>query len=348
MPESFGTTAEGQDVERWTLDNGRIRAAIITWGGAIQSLEVPDRDGRPGNVVLGLRSTADYVATPAYFGAIVGRFGNRIGTAGFTLDGTAHELPANNGPNTLHGGPEGFDRRLWSAAAGEGCSVVLTRTSPDGEMGFPGTLSVEVVYTLTGDDELVIAYRATTDQATVVNLTSHSYFNLGGEGSDDVLGHRLHVPASRYTPVHEGLIPTGDLADVSGTPFDFRQERSIGERVRDEHPQLLLARGYDHNLVLDREDVGDDGLALAARVHEPVTGRVMEVRTTEPGLQLHSGNFLDGSVVGASGRAYRQGDGLCLETQHFPDSPNQPTFPSTVLRPGEVYTSRTVHRFSTD
>ncbi len=339
----YGRTADGAAVGEYTLTNGALEARILSFGGVIASLLAPDRAGERANVVLGLRDVADLESRSPYFGALIGRYGNRIRGGTFTLDGQAHQLPVNNGPNSLHGGTRGFDKRVWSARPLSGASLELHRVSPDGEEGYPGTLDVTVTYTLTEQAELRIEYRATTDRATPVNLTNHSYFNLAGEGSGDVLGHQLQLNASRFTPVDEGLIPTGELAPVEGTPFDFRSARPIGERIRDGHPQLLRAQGYDHNFVLDAQGAG--ALHLAARVTEPRSGRTLEVRTTEPGVQFYSGNFLDASLLGSGGRVYRQSAGFCLETQHFPDSPNQPQFPNTILRPGETYASTTVYRF---
>jgi aldose 1-epimerase len=347
--EGWGTTAEGP-VDRYLLSNGRgMRVALLTYGGIVQSLEVPDRHGVPANVVLGFDRLQGYLDNPGpYFGALIGRYGNRIAGGRFTLDQATHRLPVNNGPNSLHGGTAGFDKRLWSATPLEQDGTVgldLRYVSPDGDQGYPGTLTVDVRYTLTPDHELRIDYRATTDAPTLVNLTNHSYFNLAGEGSGDVYDHELRIDASHFTPVDAGLIPTGRITPVAGTPFDFRRSTPVGSRLRTGDTQLRHAGGYDHNWVLDRQG---DGLAPAARLTEPTSGRTLSVHTTEPGLQFYSGNFLDGTIAGTSGRLYRQGDGLALETQHFPDSPNQPDFPSTVLRPGQTYRSATALRFGAE
>jgi aldose 1-epimerase len=344
--ESFGRTG-GEAVDLYTLTNSHcMEVKIITYGGIVQSLSVPDRDGDVTNVALGFDNLQDYVENNSpYFGAIIGRYANRIAGGEFTLDGVTYELPQNNGPNTLHGGLEGFDKKIWDASdfsKGDTVGLVLTYTSPDGEEGFPGTLDVEVTYTLTEHNELRMDYHAITDEPTVVNLTNHSYFNLRGEGTGTIYDHELELNANRYTPVDETLIPTGKLASVAGTPFDFRNPRAIGARIRDDHEQIVIGQGYDHNFVLDRNGAG---LKLAARAEDPDSGRVLEILTTEPGVQFYSGNFLDGTLVGTSGHVYRQSDGFALETQHFPDSPNQPKFPSTVLRPGEEFDSTTVFRF---
>ena len=342
--QPFGTTATGESVELITLTNAHgMEVRVMTWGGIILSLKVPDRTGAPGDVVLGHDSLAGYVRGTPYFGAIVGRYGNRIAKGRFTLNGTTYRLAVNNGPNHLHGGIRGFDKVLWRAEPfrdARGVGVVLRYTSPDGDEGYPGTLQAKVTYTLTDRNEVLLEYEATTDRATPVNLTQHSYFNLAGAG--DILGHELMIAADRYTPVDSTLIPTGVLAPVAGTPFDFRAPHRIGERIGADDEQLRFGGGYDHNFVLTRPDTG---LALAARVTEPVSGRTLEVRTTEPGIQFYSGNFLDGSITGKGGTVYRHRTGFCLETQHFPDSPNHPAFPSTILEPGRTYRSRTVWTF---
>ena len=347
--ENWGTTPEGA-VDRYVLSNGRgMRVAILTYGGVVQHLEVPDRHGRAANVVLGFDRLQGYLDHPdPYFGALIGRYGNRIAEGRFTLDGTPYEVPVNNGPNSLHGGATGFDKQLWSATTidDEGSAgIVLRHVSPDGDQGYPGTLTVAVRYTVTPDDALRIDYEATTDAPTVVNLTNHSYFNLAGEGSGDVYDHLLQINASHFTPVDETSIPDGRIAPVAGTPMDFRRPTAVGTRLRTGDDQLRYAGGYDHNWVLDRD--GDD-LVPAAQVTDPGTGRTLSVLTTEPGLQFYSGNFLDGTIAGTGGSLYRQGDGLALETQHFPDSPNRANFPSTVLRPGATYQSTTVYRFGVD
>lgn len=346
----FGKMPDGTPVFEYTLTNAKnMSVGVINYGGIITSIKVPDRDGKVDNVVLGFRNIDDYVSKNPYFGTITGRYANRIGNAKFTLDGTEYKLAVNNGPNSLHGGAKGFDKKIWAVKElpGEGkVGLELSYLSPDGEEGYPGNLAVTVNYTLTDDNEFRIDYTATTDKPTVVNLTSHSYFNLAGNGSGTVLDHKLQLNADKFTPVDATLIPTGKLQDVAGTPFDFREPQVIGDRIRQADEQLVYGRGYDHNWVLNRSD--DSSLVLAAKLHDPATGRVMEIHTTEPGIQFYAGNFLDGTLVGSSGGMYRQGDGLCLETQHFPDSPNKPDFPSTVLKPGETYKTTTVHRFMTD
>jgi aldose 1-epimerase len=351
--EPFGTAPDGTPVERWTLANGDMTVRVLTYGGVIQTLEVPDRHGEVDNVVLGFADVAGYASdADPYFGSLIGRYGNRIAAGSFSLDGSTYQLPLNDGPNTLHGGPDGFDDQVWTATAVGDDDVAALRlelVSPDGDQGFPGTLTTAVTYSLDDDRRLSVHYEATTDAPTVVNLTQHTYWNLSGEGTGTINDHHLRIDASGYTPVDSTLIPTGEIASVEGTPFDFREPTAIGERIRENDQQLLYGQGYDHNWVLDRDDDGarpgsdaEDPLEEAAQLHDPDSGRTLTIWTTEPGLQFYSGNFLDGTIVGTSGRTYRQGDGLALETQHFPDSPNQPGFPSTELRPGEVYDSTTV------
>ncbi|MFG2131703.1 aldose epimerase family protein [Streptomyces sp. NPDC048751] len=342
----FGTLADGTEVSSWSLENGGTRLKVLDYGGIVQSLEIPDRHGRYANVSLGFDTIEDYVAGSPYFGALIGRFGNRLAKGRFTLDGESHQLPVNDGDNSLHGGTEGFDRRVWDVepfTEGQDIGLRLHLTSADGEMGYPGTLTVKVTYTLTGDGDWRVDYEATTDRPTVVNLTSHVYWNLAGEGSGSVHDHELRIAASRYLPVDAGLIPTGAPADVSGTPFDFREAKAVGRDLRVAHEQLLHCKGVDHNYVLDKGLT--DHPEHVATLRDPASGRTLRIATTEPGLQFYSGNFLDGTLVGSGGRVYRQGDALCLETQHFPDSPNQPSFPSTVLRPGQTYRTTTVHSF---
>ncbi|MEU9091523.1 aldose epimerase family protein [Streptomyces sp. NPDC048428] len=348
VKELFGRLADGTAVRRWTLSNGGTTLRALSYGGVIQSLETADRHGRTANVALGFDNLDDYVAKSPYFGGLIGRYGNRIADGRFTLDGTTHQLPVNDGPNSLHGGDRGFDKRIWDVepfTRGADTGLILTRTSPDGEAGYPGTLAVRVTYTLTPRGAWRIDYEAKTDRATVVNLTSHTYFNLAGEGSGTIDGHLLELAAARYTPVGSTLIPTGELAPVAGTPFDFRRTRGIGTQDRTPHEQTVIAKGIDHNYVLDKGITSRPEYALT--VTDPGSGRVMKMYTTEPGMQLYTGNFLDGTLTGTSGRLYRQGDAFCLEAQHFPDSPNQPSFPSTVLRPGRSYRTTTVHAFST-
>lgn len=348
--EEWGKTSDGEPVTLYTLTNpSGASVAIATWGATVVSIRVPDRSGTPGEVTLGFESVDGYLKPHPYFGVIVGRYGNRIGGAQFTLDGQTYTLAKNDGENSLHGGLRGFDKRVWKAREVEspdGPSVALTYVSPDGEEGYPGTLTSTVTYTWTADNALRIAYHATTDKPTVLNLTNHAYFNLAGPGSGTVLDHRLTIHADRFTPVDKGLIPTGELRPVAGTPFDFRTSQRIGERIDNlQDQQIVFGGGYDHNFVLNGEA---GALRMAARVAEPTSGRVLEVHTTEPGVQFYSGNFLDGSVTGRNGAAYQKRTGFCLETQHFPDSPNKPDFPSVVLRPGDTYETTTEYRFSVE
>jgi aldose 1-epimerase len=341
---AYGKTAEGQAVTLYALTNAQgVELRAITYGGIITSLKVPDRSGVMGDIVLGFDRLDEYLKDHPYFGAVVGRYGNRIANGRFPLDGRSYELAKNNGPNHLHGGRKGFDKFVWEAApSASGTAVTFSRVSPDGEEGYPGTLNVRITYTLTDQNELIIDYHATTDKATPVNLTQHSYFNLTGDVAGDILGHELTIRADRYTPVDAALIPTGEVAAVQDTPFDFRKPTAIGARINERHQQVIHGKGYDHNWVLNRSG---QGLQPAVRVVEPRSGRTLDIATTEPGVQFYSGNFLDGAIIGKSGRLYTQRAGFCLETQHFPDSPNQPGFPSTILGPGQAYSTKTVFTF---
>jgi aldose 1-epimerase len=338
---------DGQNVELYTLTNRKgAEAKITNYGATVVSLKVPDRNGKFDDIVLGFDNIDGYVQGTSFFGATIGRYGNRIAKGRFTLNGVEYKLATNNEPNHLHGGNKGFDKVIWHAKpfnVKNGIGLRLNYLSHDGEEGYPGNLSVSVSYTLTDNNELKISYAATTDKDTVVNLTHHSYFNLAGHGNGDILNHRLMINADRFTPTDAGSIPTGELRSVKGTPFDFTQPTTIGARINQDDEQLKLAKGYDHNYVLN----GTAGtLRQVARVSEPTTGRTMEVWTTEPGMQLYSGNFLDGAQ-GKSGKVYQFRYGFCLETQHFPDSPNEPSFPTTVLRKGDTYRTQTIYKFST-
>jgi aldose 1-epimerase len=343
----YGMTEDGREVDIYHLANDAgMRVSLLTFGCIIARLEVPDREGRLANVVLGLDSLGGYTHVSPHFGAVVGRFANRIAGGSFAIDGTRYRLETNNGPNALHGGRKGFDKVVWQAAVGAGESLIFNYLSPDGEEGYPGNLAVEVTYSLGATNELRIDYRARTDKPTIINPTNHSYFNLAGEGSGDVLDHVVSIEADFFTPTDATQIPTGEIRSVRGTPFDFTAPTTVGERIRLADEQLRLARGYDHNWVL--RDTASGGLSTAARVFDPKSGRILDVLTDRPGLQFYTGNSLNGALVGPTSRAYRQSDGLCFETQAFPDAPNQPAFPSSVLRPVELFRSTTVFRFSND
>ena len=339
--QAFGKTSEGTPVDLYSLQDGKIEVRIMTYGGIVVSLRTPDRNGKLDDVVLGCDSVEKYEAQTAHFGGIIGRYANRIAHGTFKLDGKTYSIPKNDGDNALHGGLRGFDKKIWAAKEITD-GIELTYVSKDGEEGFPGTLTTNVRYTLSGS-ALRIEYSATTDKDTVLNLTNHSYFDLAGQGKGDVLGHALKIDASRMTPVDAALIPTGELKSVAGTPFDFRTPHAIGERINADDAQLSLGKGYDHNFVLDHPP---GQLAEAAEVYEPTTGRILKVLTTEPGLQLYTGNFLDGTITGKEGRVYNRRFAFCLETQHFPDSPNHASFPSTELKPGQKFHSVTVFQFS--
>jgi len=348
--EAYGATQGGQAVELFSLTNDHgLRVRFLSYGGIIIEIEVPDRAGRLDNIALGLRSLRDYETLPGHFGAITGRYANRIGGAQFTLGGQTFRLIANNGANTLHGGPNALDRQVWTvspAPVPNGVAAVLSYVSPDGDQGFPGTLTTRVTYTLTNDNALRIDYVSSTDKDTVINFTNHSYFNLAGNGSGSVADQLLLVNTDRYTPVGLDLIPTGEIASIDGTPLDFRQLLPIGARLNSAFQQMVYARGYDHNFVLNKGS--GDGLTFAARAYDPRTGRIMDCFTTEPAVQVYTSNGMNGSVVGSSGATYRQTEAFTLETQHFPDSPNKPNFPTTELKPGQEFRSTTIFRFATD
>ena len=342
--ETFGRTADGQAVTRFTLARGLLTVRLLDYGGIVAAIETPDRDGTAGNVVLGLASVADYETRSPHFGGLIGRFANRIANGRFAIDGHAYALPINEPPNAMHGGPRGFDRRMWRVDSADDNHLTLARRSPDGEEGFPGNLDLAVTYSLPEDGMLRIDYRAQTDRPTVLNLTNHSYFNLAGEGAGDVMSHEVAILADAVLETDATQIPTGARRPVEGTAFDFRAFIPLGRHIRAGDPQLVVAKGYDHCFVL-RDASGQ--LRPAASCIEPSRGRRLDIATTLPGLQLYSGNSLDGTLVGPSGRIYRSGDAICFETQGFPDAPNHPSFPSAVLRPGERFSSTTTYRFST-
>jgi aldose 1-epimerase len=346
--QPFGTVPEGP-VDLYTMTNSRgMEVRAMNYGGIIVSLRVPDKKDVLADVVLGFDTLDAYLNNKPYFGAIIGRYANRIANGKFALDGVEYRLARNNGINSLHGGLKGFDKVLWHGEKFEnnhGIGVVFTYTSKDGQEGYPGNLKATVTYTLTDQSELQIEYQATTDKATPVNLTNHSYFNLAGEGNGDILKHELMLDTDRFTIVDSTLIPTGELRSVARTPFDFTESTAIGARIDANNEQLAIAHGYDHNFVLNRKSTG---LELAGRVYEPQTGRVLEVYTTEPGIQFYTGNVLDGTITGKNGHAYKKHAAFCLETQHFPDSPNHSHFPSVILKPELNYHSRTVYKFSTE
>jgi aldose 1-epimerase len=348
----FGT-ADGTPVFRYTLANSNgMTVRILNYGGIIQSITVPDRRGHPADVVLGFPDLAGYVAnnSPAagggvYFGALVGRYANRIAKGTFTLDGVTYHVPINNNGNSLHGGTSGFDQKVWTAETERNNGTVslrLTHVSPNGDNGYPGTLTTVATYTLDNDNRLMLHFSATTDAPTVVNLTNHSYWNLAGESSGDIYGQQLQINADHFTPTDATQIPTGEIAPVKGTPFDFTRSAAIGSRINEGNQQLLIAQGYDHNWVLNKPS--PTALSLAARASDPASGRTLAIYTTQPGIQFYSGNFLTGTLVGTSGHIYRQSDGYALETQHFPDSPNHPSFPTTTLNPGQTYDQTTVYQ----
>ena len=344
---SFGKTRDGHAVDLYTLTNANgVVVTITNYGGTVVSLKTPDRHGKFADVVLGFDNLDGYLGDEPYFGALVGRYGNRIAKGRFTLDGHEYHLAQNNNGNSLHGGLKGFDKRVWTPkdiSTKELPAIELTYLSKDGEEAYPGNLSMKVTYSLTPKNELKIDYTATTDKDTVLNLTNHSYFNLAGEGQGDILSHVMMINADRTTPVDATLIPTGELKSVAGTPFDFRKPTAIGARINDNDEQLNFGKGYDHNFVLNHKG---SALSLSARVTEPSSGRVLEVLTAEPGLQFYTGNFLDGTIHGKGGKVYGRRAAFCMETQHFPDSPNHPKFPSTELKPGQKYHTVTIYRFS--
>lgn len=345
--EAFGTTKGGEGVDIYTLKNAKGSVAkIMTYGGTVVQLMVPDKNGKMDDILLGFDNLKDYEEKSPYFACIIGRYGNRIGKAKFTLDGKEYTLAANNNGQHLHGGIKGFDKVVWQAKpfeSKEGPGLKLHYLSKDMEEGYPGNLDVTVTYTLTNDNELKIDYHATTDKPTICNLTNHCYFNLAGQGNGDILGHELMINADNFTPVDEYLITTGQIRPVKGTPFDFTSPTAIGKRINADNQQIKYGPGYDHNWVLNKDDFE---MSLAAKVYEPTSGRVMEIFTNEPGIQFYSGNFLDGTLTGKDGKVYGHRSGFCLETQHYPDSPNKPNFPSVILLPGQIYQTTTIHKFS--
>jgi aldose 1-epimerase len=346
--QPFGTH-DGRPITLYTLTNSHgVEVRAMNYGGIITSIRVPDRKGQFADVVLGHDTLEGYIPNPPYIGAIVGRYANRIANGTFTLDGKTYTLPKNDGPNTLHGGTtRTFDKVVWDSEPLKGppSGVAFTYLSKDGEEGFPGNLKIKVTYTLTDGNALIIDYEATTDKSTPINVSQHSYFNLAGEGTGDILNHEIMINADRFTPVDKNLIPTGELRPVKGTPFDFTTSTKIGARIDDNYEQLVLGHGYDHNFVLNHKPE-QNGEVLAARVHEPTSGRILEVWTTQPGVQFYTGNFLDGTITGKQGHVYKRRYAFCLETQHFPDSPNHPDFPTTILKPGETFHEKTVFKFS--
>lgn len=349
--ETFGNMPDGSKVDAVVLSNAHgMQARIIALGASIQSLATPDRNGKSANIALGYATLADYLGNPQYFGATVGRYANRIAKGKFTLDGHAYSVPVNNGVNSLHGGSKGFDKVLWTVGevkhdAGK-ASVTLSYVSPDGDMGYPGKLTASVTYTLDEENHLSIDYRATTDKTTIVNLSNHAYWNLSGEGSGSVMEHRLTIPGDAYLPVDAGSIPTGEIRKVAGTPFDFRQAKPIGRDIRTNDAQLLDGHGYDHNWVISKDEAA--ALRVVARVEDPASGRVLTLKSSKPGLQFYSGNFLDGTSVGTGGHVYRQGDAFVLEPQLYPDTPNQAAFGSARLEPGHEYRNLIVYEFTTE
>ena len=346
----YGTTQDGQAVDIYTMTNEHgLRVRFLSYGGVITEINMPNRAGRLDNIVLGLGTLREYETLPGHFGAITGRYANRIGGAQFTLNGQTYHLIANNGPNTLHGGPNALDHRVWTVSpltTPNGVAATLSYASPDGDQNFPGTLTTQVTYTLTNDDVLQIVYVASTDKDTVINFTNHSYFNLAGNGSGSITDQLLLVSADRYTPTGPDQIPTGEIAPVEGTPLDFRQMIPIGARLHSAFQQIVYARGYDHNFVLNKPTGG--AMTFAARAYDPRSGRLIDCFTSEPGVQVYTSNGMNGSIVGSSGTTYRQTEGFTLETQHFPDSPNKPNFPSTELKPGQEFRSTTIFHFATD